>query len=87
VPDLAGQEFVPDSGNALRRDWRNEPPPHATQTISLEWDRRNEIALLRMPSVIVPREVNYLLNPRHPAFAKLKIPPPVLFDFDSRMWK
>lgn len=73
--------------NALPNDWRNEPPPHATQAIGLEWARRNETALLRVPSVIVPREFNYLLNPGHPGFTKLKILPPVPFGFDGRMWK
>jgi len=59
---------------ALPLDWRNEPPPHATQAIGLDWAKRNETALLRAPSVIVPREDNCLLNPRHPAFAKPKNP-------------
>lgn len=72
---------------ALPPDWRNEPPPHATQAIGLDWTRRNEAALLRVPSVIVPREFNYLLNPNHRDFAKLKIRPPIPFGFDSRMWK
>ncbi|MBI5784456.1 MAG: RES family NAD+ phosphorylase [Rhodocyclales bacterium] len=91
---VAIEVVVPDSvkitelaTKALPADWRNEPPPHATQAIGLDWVKRNETALLRVPSIIVPREFNYLLNPNHRDFAKLKIQPPVPFGFDSRMWK
>ena len=91
---VAIEVAVPDSmkitelpAKALPPDWRNEPPPHATQALGLAWVKRNETALLRVPSVIVPHEFNFLLNPNHPAFAKLKIRPPVPFGFDSRMWK
>lgn len=91
---VAIEVVVPDSvkitqlpAKALPPDWRNEPPPHATQAIGLDWAKRNETALLRVPSIIVPREFNYLLNPNHPGFAKLKVQPPTPFGFDSRMWK
>jgi RES domain-containing protein len=85
VPDSVKITELPTK--ALPTDWRNEPPPHATQAIGLDWAKRNETALLRVPSIIVPREFNYLLNPSHRDFTKLKIHPPVPFGFDSRMWK
>jgi RES domain-containing protein len=75
------------SAEDLPIDWRGEPPPHSTQAIGLEWARRRETALLRVPSAIVPREFNYLLHPGHPDVADLSILPPVPFGFDSRMWK
>jgi RES domain-containing protein len=91
---VAMEVIVPDSvkiaelpTKSLPPDWRNEPPPHATQAIGLDWAKRNETALLRVPSIIVPREFNYLLNPGHRDFTKLKIQPPIPFGFDSRMWK
>jgi RES domain-containing protein len=38
-----------------------------------------------VPSVVVPSEPNYLLNPAHPAFASLAIGAPVAFPFDPRL--
>ena len=51
------------------------------------WLRRARTAVLEVPSVIVPSERNYLLNPRHPDFARLRIGRPTPFVFDPRMWK
>ncbi|MDB6167136.1 MAG: hypothetical protein JWQ83_2276, partial [Lacunisphaera sp.] len=40
---------------------------------------------LRVPSVVVPGEFNYLLNPAHPKFAKIKVGKPETFSFDPRL--
>jgi RES domain-containing protein len=85
VPDRVEIADLPTK--ALPPDWRNEPSPHSTQAIGKDWVKRAETALLRLPSIIVPREFNYLLNPNHATFTKLKIQPPMPFGFDSRMWK
>jgi len=42
---------------------------------------------LRVPSVIIPEEYNYIINPAHPDFKKLRISRPEPFSFDPRMWK
>jgi RES domain-containing protein len=38
-----------------------------------------------VPSVIVPREMNYLINPAHPRFGQLVWNPPQPFRFDPRL--
>jgi RES domain-containing protein len=40
-----------------------------------------------VPSVIVPSEYNYLLNPDHPDFALITMAEAIPFTFDQRMWK
>jgi RES domain-containing protein len=40
-----------------------------------------------VPSVIIPSERNFVLNPAHADFGRLTILPPQPFSFDSRMWK
>lgn len=40
-----------------------------------------------VPSVIVPGEANYVLNVRHPQFARMRISKPEEFSFDPRLWK
>lgn len=71
----------------LPGNWRGEPPPAASQTVGGEWLRAGRTALLRVPSVIVPHEANYLLNPLHPDARRLVLAMPQEFGFDQRMWK
>ena len=69
----------------LPADWRSEPPPPSTQQIGDYWVRRARTAVLALPSVIIPEETNYLLNPAHPDFANIIIGPPEPFAFDPRL--
>jgi len=38
-----------------------------------------------VPSVLSTSEMNFLLNPKHPDFKKIKISQPVEYRFDSRL--
>jgi RES domain-containing protein len=49
------------------------------------WVRENRSAVLALPGVIVPAETNFLLNPAHRDFKRIKIHPPVAFNFDPRL--
>jgi RES domain-containing protein len=40
---------------------------------------------LGVPSVLSASEMNFLLNPKHPDFKKIKISQPVDYRFDSRL--
>jgi RES domain-containing protein len=41
--------------------------------------------VLEVPSVIVPHESNFILNPGHPDFALLEIGEPIDLDIDQRL--
>jgi len=71
--------------NRLPADWRVEPPPPSTRAIGDAWVRERRSAVLALPSVLVPGELNYLLNPAHPAFKKISIGKPERFAFDPRL--
>jgi RES domain-containing protein len=71
----------------LPADWRQEPPPPSVQRLGDAWIRSATTPVLAVPSVIIPEELNYLLNPKHPDFAKLKIDQPTDFVFDRRLLK
>ena len=72
---------------SLPGNWRTSPPPRATQRVGDEWAREARSVVLEVPSVLIPGESNYLINPRHPGFKKLKIGVPEPFAFDSRLSK
>ncbi len=70
---------------ALPRHWRRAGPyPRECQALGDAWVASRRTAVLTVPSVVVPMERNYLLNPAHPDFRKLAIGKPVKFDFDER---
>ena len=71
----------------LPKEWQQEPPPPSLQQLGDDWAKSNVSVILAVPSVIIPKEFNYLINPKHPDFAKLKIEPPTEFLFDPRMFK
>lgn len=61
--------------------------PEALREIGTRWSARGESAVLWMPSVVIPRERNALLNPRHPDFGRLLLLRAEPFSFDPRLWK
>jgi RES domain-containing protein len=56
-----------------------------TQRIGDEWLASSRALALAVPSVIVPEESNYLLNPAHLAFDHLKFGRSVPFLLDPRL--
>ena len=68
-------------------DWKEDPIPVSTMAIGDVWANDGKSAVLKVPSVVVPGESNYLLNPLHGDFEKIKIGKPEAFEFDERLIK
>jgi RES domain-containing protein len=66
-------------------DWRSDPPSRSTQAIGDAWVNGGTTAILRVPSVVVPVEYNYLINPAHPDAKRIVIGTPMAFPFDRRL--
>ena len=75
------------SAGQIPKDWRACPASESTRLIGTKWAKKNETLLLRVPSVVIPSEFDYLINPLHRDFASLKISAPEPFSFDQRLWK
>jgi RES domain-containing protein len=67
---------------SLPPDWRLEPPPHSCKRVGDTWVREARSALLAIPSIIIPGELNYLMNPAHLDFKRISIGKPRSFTFD-----
>jgi len=72
---------------ALPSDWRSMPHPQSTQEMGAQWIREGSAAILSVPSTVIPQERNYILNPAHPDFKRIRIGKPQPFSLDPRMWK
>jgi RES domain-containing protein len=68
----------------LPANWRTDPAPADVRAVGDEWTASGNSAALRVPSALVPGESNFLLNPRHPDFRKLRIGKPLPFQFAPR---
>jgi RES domain-containing protein len=73
--------------DTLPATWRDYPAPEQVADVGTAWVRAGATAVLVVPSVIVPRERNFLLNPRHRDFRRIRVGAPEPFSFDPRMWK
>lgn len=72
----------------LPSHWRRYPSSKANAAVGDNWVRSGRSAVLRVPSATVPPghvEYNYLLNPAHPDFGKIKIGKPSIFKADPRV--
>ncbi len=65
--------------------WNAEPPTFETMQIGDEWIRRGKSVALAVPSVLSTSEMNFLLNPRHTDFHRIKISKPIEYRFDPRL--
>ncbi len=70
----------------LPTDWRVYPAPDALGRLGAEWLTAARTAILAVPSVVIPHERNYVLNPEHADSRRLVIGRPEPFSFDPRMW-
>ena len=71
--------------SVLPENWNAHPPSRATRDIGSEWIRRSSSPVLAVPSIPIPLETNYLLNPAHPDYPTLQIGSPQSFQYDPRL--
>jgi len=76
-------EELPDS--SLPSDWDAAPPKDSTKFIGAAWISGASSAVLSVPSVLIPEERNYLLNPHHAFFSRVNISTPIPCKFDPRL--
>ena len=69
----------------LPQDWNALPESNSTREIGTKWATEKRSAVLVVPSVVVPTEFNFLLNPEHPDFSKIEIGNPKPVGWDPRL--
>lgn len=67
------------------RGWRASAGSASAKRMGDEWARLASSLCLQIPSVLVPEESNFLLNPAHPAFSEIQIGKPRSLVFDRRL--
>jgi RES domain-containing protein len=69
----------------LKKEWFNDI--EYCQFIGSEILKQNKVLLIKCPSAVVFKEFNYLINPLHVDFKKIKLRDVQNFYFDDRLFK
>lgn len=69
----------------LPSDWHLFENYPFTQSLGDAWISSGETPVLQVPSAIISEEYNYLLNPGHKDFERVKLDRTELFEFDARI--
>lgn len=80
APDAVG---LPAIAENLKEGWQDDLL--LTRTTGDAWLARNDSALLRVPSAILPETFNVLLNPRHGDAGRLSVQWSKAFPWDERL--
>jgi len=80
IKEISIAELVKKNAN-----WHKVINYPITQAIGSNWLQSHETAVLKVPSAIIELEYNYLLNPAHADFDKIKILAVNKFSFDTRL--
>jgi RES domain-containing protein len=83
IPNSISIQTVEESD--LPPNWSSPIPSRKTKNLGTDWIKSGATAVLSVTSVIVPGERNFLLNPAHPDFARIRFLPPRPFTFDRRL--
>ena len=81
---------IPDSKiqtlSKLPKDWKSWPHSLSTQKLGDDFVKQHKFLVMRVPSAVVEGDFNYLINPLHPDFHKVKIVNVQNFGFDPRLF-
>lgn len=97
IPDqmLAAAADIPDdlhieqiASRDLHENWHTNQCLEHLRAMGDAWIAQGRSAVLAVPSVLIPQEFNYLLNPFHPDFHRICCGVEVQeFRYDPRMWR
>jgi len=82
IPDRAVETI---DRKDLPQDWRTSPRPEAVVAIGERWVREARTAVLAVPSALLPSEKNFVINPAHRDFGRVRVGPIEPLDLDPRL--
>jgi RES domain-containing protein len=82
IPDEIKIEEL--SISRLPKNWTSYKGQLRTKFIGDGWIKGRSSLIMKVPSAIIPEEFNYLINPNHDDFSKVKLKNVEPFHFDRR---
>jgi RES domain-containing protein len=75
------------SPKQLPSTWRQSSAPPELASTGDRFASNARAAILIVPSALAPAESNWIINPRHPEFSKIRLRSVEPFDYDRRFFK
>ena len=82
IPDIVETKEL--SIKKLKKDWIKDEA--YTQFMGDEFIKSQQSPVLKVPSAVITEEHNFLINPLHPDFKKIKITNTQIFETDKRLF-
>lgn len=82
IPETPVYIFPEDQ---LPQNWDQFPFPQSTQLIGTRWLSAEAYLIMKVPSVVIEGDYNFLINPLHPSFRDIRIVDSKVFEFDTRL--
>jgi RES domain-containing protein len=83
IPETVPTEAI--TPRRLKKDWQFDF--EYTQWLGSEILTNRNVCLVKCPSAVVDREHNFIINPLHKDFKKVKLVTSTSFYFDERLFK
>lgn len=87
VPDAVWKAAKAEDAASLAVGWEAEPPGMVSIDHGTTWLRAKSSALMIVPSVIIPEELNVLINPLHPDSSAISATKVRKWLYDPRLTK
>ena len=84
IPDAVSRESI--SLRELPANWRATPPPAELTEFGDSFAKAGRSAVLIVPSALAPEESNWLINPGHPQFLRIRVVKTEAFRYDQRFF-
>lgn len=85
LPKTVSMERI--EATALPENWRSLSARDQLQAVGTEWLNAARSCVLVVPSVVMPAEQNYLINPLHPDFQEISLGQPETLEMDLRLMR
>lgn len=82
--ELPDNDFSEVRQSKIKDHWQHDV--EYTQWIGAEFLKNNQSLILKVPSAVVPQEHNFLINPLHTEFRKVKVEKTELLELDKRLF-
>lgn len=83
IPETLAIETINPSD--LPGNWKDKIMPVTLQELGTAWANGANTPILKVPSVVIEHEFNYVLNPIHPDFPQITWDTYIAFSFDPRL--
>jgi RES domain-containing protein len=84
IPDDVPYQEIREAD--LPKTWKSFPHANVTQEMGDRFAAQGEHLVLKVPSATVQGTCNFLVNPRHPDFSKVRVVSTGPFEFDKRLF-